>query len=103
MACTEIYTLPLHDALPIYGVIWPHVGVLQVAAHGVLHGARRRAAIAVVEVDDIAVDAEGGADLAPEILVGGNLFRSADSGGAGGGAHAVDGVALQHYGRGEAQ
>ena len=86
-----------------HGVIRPHVGVLQVAAHGVLHGARRGADVAVVEVDDIAVDAERGADLAPEVFVGGDLFRGAGSGGAGGGAHAVDGMALQHYGGGEAQ
>src|ERR1019366_7203467 len=86
-----------------HGVIRSHVAVLQVAAHGVLHRARRGAHIAVVEVDDIAVDAERGADLAPEVLVGGDFFRGAGSGAAGGGAHAVDGMALEHYGGGELQ
>ena len=66
-------------------------------------GPRRGADIAVVEVDDIAVDAERGADLAPEILIGGDLFRGAGSGGAGGGTHAVDGMALQYDRSGEAQ
>jgi hypothetical protein len=49
------------------------------------------------------VDAERGADLAPEVLVSGDLFRGAGSGGSGGGAHAVDGVALEHCGGGELQ
>src|ERR1035441_3784689 len=86
-----------------HGMNRPHVGVLQVAAHGVLYGARRGTDVAVVEVDDIAVDAERGADLAPEVFVGGDFLRGAGSGGAGGGAHTVDGVALEHYGGGEAE
>ena len=72
-----------------HGVVRPHVGVFQVAPHRILYRARRGADVAVVEVDDVAIHAEGGADLAPEIFVRGDLFRGAGSGGAGGGAHPV--------------
>ena len=47
-----------------HGVVRPHVAEFEIAAHGVLHRARRGAAIAVVQVDDVAVDGEGVADFA---------------------------------------
>ena len=78
-----------------HGVVRSHVGVFQIAAHRVLHRPRRRTAIAVVQVDDVAVDAEGGADFGPEILVLGDLFRRAVAGGAGSGAHAFERTRLK--------
>ena len=42
-----------------HGVVRPHVAVIEVAPHGLLHGARRRADVAVVQIQDVAVDGEG--------------------------------------------
>jgi len=84
-------------------LVRPHVGVLQVAAHGVLYRARRGADVAVVEIDDVAVDAEGGADLAPEVLIARDFFRCAGAGGGGGGAHAVERMALKCGGPGKVE
>ena len=47
------FHLPVQDV--DHGVPGPHVAVFQVAPHGVLHHARRRAAVAIVEIDDVPV------------------------------------------------
>jgi hypothetical protein len=50
-----------------------HVGVVEVAAHRLLHDAWARAHPAVVQVDDRAVEREGLLDLEPEVLVAGDV------------------------------
>src|ERR1017187_10574780 len=81
---SEGFHFPVQDI--DHGGIGAHVAVVEVAAHGVLDGARRGADVAVIEVNEIAVDGEGGADLRPVVFVGGDVFGGAatDRGGSGG-------------------
>ena len=83
----------------VHRVIRPHVAVIEVAPHRLVHGARRRTDVAVVEVEHVAVDGERVADFGPEVLVPGDVLRSASHDRAGGGAHALDRIVLKR-GRG---
>ena len=62
-----------------------HLGDFLVFQHGVLHDARRWTDAAVVQVDDVAVNTEGFANLKPEIFVAGEFARGATGGFVGGG------------------
>src|SRR5215216_3475428 len=51
------------------------VRVSEVALHGILHDARRRADASVVEIDERAINGERLLNLAPVIFIGRDLFR----------------------------
>ena len=57
-----------------HGLDRAHVGIVEIAAHGVLHRDGRGAGIAIVEIDDVAIDGEGVADFGPVILVARHIF-----------------------------
>ena len=71
-----------------HGLDRAHVGIGEIAAHRVLHRDRRGTDIAIVEIDDVAIDGEGVADIGPVILVPRHLLGRAPAycGGSGGGA-----------------
>ena len=68
---------------PDHGVIRPHVAVIEIPAHGLLHRSRRRTHVTVVEVDDRAVRREFIADRDPEIFVSRDFFGWTAGGGSG--------------------
>ena len=47
----------------------PHVAIFQKPPHGILHRARRRTDVSVIEIDDVAVDGEGVTNLSPVVFV----------------------------------
>src|SRR5262249_18505493 len=92
-------TAPDHFHLSIkhvdHGVKWAHVAVFEQPSHGILHYFGRWARISVIEIDDVAVDGEGIADLAPVVFIRGCFFRSFAANSARSRSHAFDGVVLE--------
>jgi hypothetical protein len=78
-----------------HGLDRPHVGIGEVATHRVLYRNGRGTGIAIVEIDDIAVDGEGVADLGPVILIARHLFGRAAGNSGGSGRGFFHGVGLK--------